>query len=94
MTAPSRTIVDSFREAIQDILVPELKAMRMSMEAIRTEMQLRDDKLQGSIDGLRNELHLRDERTHEIIRALGQKLDFALDVRERLAVLEARLPRQ
>lgn len=68
--------------------------MRMSMEAIRTEMQLRDDKLQESIDGLRNELHLRDERTHEIIRALGQKLDFALDVRERLAVLEARLPRQ
>lgn len=94
MTVPSRTIVDSFREAIQDILVPELKAMRVSMEAIRTEMQLRDDKLQESIDGLRNELHLRDERTHEVIRALGQKLDFALDIRERLAVLEARLPRQ
>jgi hypothetical protein len=27
-------------------------------------------------------------------RALSQKLDFAIDIRERLAVLEARMPRQ
>jgi hypothetical protein len=94
MAVPAKTIVDSFREAVQDLLVPELKAMRVSMDSIRTEMQLRDEKLQESLEALRNEMQLRDDRTHEVIRALGQKLDFAIDIRERLAVLEARLPRQ
>lgn len=123
MSIQAKTIVDSFREVVQDLLVPELKAVRVSVDSLRTEMQLRDEtlraelklrdenlraeihsgdkemqlrdeKFQESIDGLRSEIQLRDERTHEIIRAFGQKLDFAIDIRERLVVLEARLPRQ
>jgi hypothetical protein len=30
----------------------------------------------------------------QAIRGLSQKLDFAIDIRERLATLEARMPRQ
>ncbi|MBT9331292.1 hypothetical protein [Paracidobacterium acidisoli] len=69
MTTSARTVVDSFREVIQDLLVPELKA-------------------------LRTEMRLRDENTQQAIRHLAEKLDFAIDIRERLAALEARLPRQ
>ena len=116
MASGAKTVIDSFREAVQDLLVPELKALRVSVDSVRTEMQLRDDKLQESIDSVRTEMQLRDERTQEMIRhldertqesirrldertqesikALSQKLDYALDVRERLAALEARLPRQ
>ena len=76
MTAKAKTIIDSLREVAQDLLVPELRALRVSMDSLRTEMQL------------------RDERTQESIRRLSDKLDFAIDVRERLAAIEARLPRQ
>jgi hypothetical protein len=58
-----------------------------SVDALRSEMQLRDDRLH-------TELRLRDERMQDSVRSLSQKLDFAIDIRERLAALEARLPRQ
>jgi excinuclease UvrABC helicase subunit UvrB len=101
MNASAKTVIDSFREAVQDLLVPELKALRVSVDAIKTEMQLRDERLQESIDGVRTELRVRAESLHnenqlmrESVQNLAQKLDFAIDIRERLAALEARLPRQ
>jgi hypothetical protein len=83
----AKSIVDSFREVAQDILVPELKALRVSVDSLRTEMQLRDEKTQESIRHL-------DLRTQESIRHLSDKLDFAIDIPERLAALEARSPGQ
>ncbi|MGD0369245.1 MAG: hypothetical protein ABSA94_17475 [Acidobacteriaceae bacterium] len=123
MAASAKTIVDSLREIAQDILVPEVKSLNVSLEALRTETHLGDEKLRDSIDGLRaemlvrdnklqdsvdalrsemqirddrlhSELRLRDERMQDAVRGLSQKLDFAIDVRERLAALEARMPRQ
>ncbi len=105
MTASAKTIVDSLREIAQDILVPEVKSLRVSVEGLRTEMQLGDRNLQNSVDALREEMKVRDERLHsemrlrdeqmkEAIHTLSQKLDFAIDIRERLAALEARQPRQ
>jgi predicted metal-dependent peptidase len=86
-SATAKSIVDSFRDVAQDLLVPELKALRVSVDSMRTEMQLRDEKTQESIRHL-------DLRTQESIRHLSEKLDFAIDIRERLAALEARSPRQ
>jgi trehalose-6-phosphate synthase len=87
MAATAKSVIDSLRELLQDILVPELKALRVSMDSLRTEMQLRDEKTQESIRHL-------DQRTQESIRHLSEKLDYAIDIRERLGSLEARLPRQ
>jgi hypothetical protein len=82
------------KEVAQDLLVPELKALRMSVDSMRTEMQLRDEKTQESIRhlDLRTQESIRhlDERTQESVRHLSEKLDFAIDIRERLAALEAR----
>lgn len=87
MAGPAKTIVDSLREVVQDLVVPELKAMRVSVDSLKSEMQLRDENIQI-------ELRLREDRMQDSIRGLSQKLDFAIDIRERLAALEARLPRQ
>jgi LPS O-antigen subunit length determinant protein (WzzB/FepE family) len=87
MATTAKSVIDSLRELLQDILVPELKALRVSMDSLRTEMQLRDEKTQESIRHL-------DQRTQESIRHLSEKLDYAIDIRERLGSLEARLPRQ
>jgi hypothetical protein len=87
MPPTAKSVIDSLRELLQDILVPELKALRVSMDSLRTEMQLRDEKTQESIRHL-------DQRTQESIRFLSEKLDYAIDIRERLAALETRLPKQ
>lgn len=105
MSASAKTVVDSLREVVQDLLVPELKALRVSVDAMKTEMQLRDEKLEGSIEAVRTEMRLRSESLHKelqtsttalstSLQALSQRLDFAIDIRERLAALEARVPRQ
>jgi hypothetical protein len=70
-----KNAVESLREIVQDLLVPELKAIKATMEGIRIEMQL------------------RDEKQTQAIQALSDKLSYAIDIRERLASVEARLPR-
>lgn len=109
MAETAKNVLGSFREAIQDLLVPELKALRVSVDSLRTEMHLRTDSLQREMqlrdetlraelklrdDSLRAELHAGDKSTQDALQALGQKLDFAIDIRERLVALEARLPKQ
>lgn len=105
----AKNIVESFREVVQDLLVPELKSVRVSVDALRTEMRLMQDasreELKITKDALREEMKLRNEslertiregeqRTQQLVHSLSEKLDYAIDIRERLAMLEARLPRQ
>ncbi len=87
MTTTAKSVVDSLREVVQDLLVPELRAVKVSVDTLKTEMILRDEKLEQSI-------RLGLENATAAIRHLSDKLDYAGDLRERLASLEARLPRQ
>jgi hypothetical protein len=41
-------------------------------------------------DAIRTEMRLRDEKQSQAIQALSYKLAYAIDIRERLAVLEER----
>jgi uncharacterized tellurite resistance protein B-like protein len=61
--------------------------IRLSQEALRQEMKLRDEHLERMIA-------YGDQRNEQLILSFTQKFDTALDVRERLAAIEARLPRQ
>ena len=83
----TRTFVDSLREVMQDLLVPELKSVKTSIDALRSEIVLRDEKLEQA-------MRLGFENNAAAIQRLSEKLDFAIDIRERLASLEARMPRQ
>ena len=87
MAIEAKSTLGSFREVAQDLLVPELKALKVSMDSMRSEMNI-------SLGSLSKEMQLRDEMNAQAIRGLSQKLDFAIDIRERLASLEARMPRQ
>jgi capsule polysaccharide export protein KpsE/RkpR len=103
--------VESLREIVQDLLVPELKSLKVSIDslhhelhsevaAIRGEMtSLRGEmtSLRGEMatgfDAVRTEMRLRDEKQSQAIQALSDKLGYAIDIRERLAVLEDRSAR-
>ena len=86
MSVAAKDVFESFREVVQDLLVPELKARKVTVDALRAEMVLRDDNLEQSVRlGLGN--------ATLAIRRLSDKMDYTGDI-ERLASLEARLPRQ
>jgi len=87
MTVEAKSVVGSLREVVQDLLVPELKAVKISIDSLRSETKV-------SLDSLRQEMRLRDEMSAQAMRNLSEKLDYAIDIRERLASLEARMPRQ
>jgi hypothetical protein len=90
----AKNAVESIRDVVQDLLVPELKAVKVSVEAVHTELGYLRSEVKISIDSLRQEMHLRDEIHTQAIRNLSEKLDYAIDIRERLVSLEARSPRQ
>lgn len=72
-------VYDQMKEASQDILAPEIHALRGEIRVISEKITALDQKvddvdarLTGKIDGVDRELHV------------------AIDIRERLAALEAR----
>ncbi len=81
----AKNLAESLREVVQDLLVPELKSVKVSVDSLRAEMILRDEKLEQSV-------RLGLENATSAIR--HEKLDYTIDIRERLAAIEARLPRQ
>ena len=82
----AKSTVESLREIVQDLLVPELKALKVEMASLRGD-------LVTGLDAVRIEMRLRDEKQSQAIQALSDKLSYAIDIRERLASVEARLPR-
>ena len=92
-----KNAVESLRDIVQDLVVPELKALKAEMEsqrranhtqfeAIRTELKPRDDRQAEATQALRTEMSIRFEQ-------LSDRIITALDLRERLAILEDRAKR-
>ncbi len=92
-----KNAVEALREIVQDLLVPELKAVKVDLESLRNEVKSSTEMLRNEIrssnEALRNEIKLRDEKQSQAIQNLSEKLGYAIDIRERLAVLEDRMPR-
>ena len=103
-----RNAVESLRDIVQDLLVPELRALKVEVEGLRTESRNSIDALRtesrtsidalrtesrSSVESLLSEMRLRDEKQAQAIQNLSDKLGYMMDVRERLAVLEDRVPR-
>ncbi len=92
-----RNAVESLRDIVQDLLVPELRALKVEVEALRSESRNSIEALRtesrSSIESLLSEMRLRDEKQAQAIQNVSDKLGYMMDVRERLAVLEDRVPR-
>ena len=106
-----KNAVESLREIVQDLLVPELKAIKVELDsqrretqtrfdslhtelkvrtdAISTEVKVTTDGLRAETEALRVETRLRDDKQSQALQAISDKMGTLLEVRERLAVLEA-----
>jgi hypothetical protein len=99
-------IDDQVKKAFQDVIAPELHAMRGDIRVLDQKITGLDQKIDGvdarltiKLDALRTEaLSLKAELFAEIRRldiridGVDRELRTAIDVRERLAALEARRP--
>ena len=98
-----KNIFESFREVVQDLLVPELKAVKVSVDSLRTEMKINNDALReemkyryealekiiaNSHDSLAQLIRQSEERNDRSIQVLAEKFDGSVQIRERLATLE------
>lgn len=99
-------VYDQIKKAFQDIVAPELHALRgdlrvldqkiialdQKIEAVESRLTIRIDALGAQIASHKAELLAEIRRVDNRIDSVDRELRTAIDVRERLAALEARLP--
>ena len=94
----AKNVLETFREVVQDLLVPELKAVKVSIDSLRSEMKAGDERLEQSMrlrdEKLELSMRLSNEKTEAAIRYLAERFESAIEIRERLATIEARMPKQ
>lgn len=82
---------DTVKQAFQDLIAPQLAEIKGEINGSRIEMRTEIRRLDEKIDSLRAELSLTRQHLDEKVSMLSRRLDEALEVRERLAALEAKL---
>jgi hypothetical protein len=90
---------DQIKQAIQDLVARALHMIQGELTAARQRVDGLDQKIDGvdarltiKIDSLRAEMIAEFRRADVRIDALEREVRLAIDIRERLAALEARRP--
>jgi len=73
-------IYQAVKQAVQDLVAPQLESLRGDMHALHADM-----------NGLRAEMQGNHTALTAEIRRVDDKLTWALDLRERIATIEAKL---
>jgi hypothetical protein len=76
MSAPAKNIIESSRDIVQDFLVPEMKAVKATVEALGQQLKVSVDSLTHQMDSLRVEIKLRDEKLEHIIKSGIEKVEL------------------
>ena len=94
---PRMGIHDQIKSLFQDIIAPEIQALRSDIRRIDEKIENVDARLTNKIDALAIQMgHMKGELVAEIRRVdvridgVERELRIAIDIRERLAALEAR----
>ncbi|TVM04045.1 MAG: hypothetical protein CV087_02315 [Candidatus Brocadia sp. WS118] len=78
------SVYEQVKQALQDVVAPELKSLQVEIKSLRSEMTT-------EIKSLRSEVATEIKRLDSKIDSLEDKIDVAIQIRERLAALEAKL---
>ncbi len=85
------SVYEQIRQAFQDIVAPEIQALKgdlrtlqVELHSTKAELLVEIRRLDEKIDSFRNEMRAE-------IHRLDEKIDIAIQIRERLAALEARV---
>ena len=87
----------TLKQVLQDFFTPHFEAIRAEISFIRGDLSSPTSGIKmftEKIDSVRNELKADIARIDEKLTFTNKRLDEALEIRERLAALEARVGRQ
>lgn len=84
-------VYEQVKQALQDVVAPELKALQVEIKRLDEKVDNRFSLLDDKIDSLRREIASEIKRLDGKIDNLDDKIDTAIQIRERLASLEAKL---
>ena len=83
---------------IKDLIAPELERIKGALAGVRAEMKAMEKRVDDGFSSLRNEMQAgfrsvddRIDTLRERVADTNKHLDEALDIRERLAAVEAKL---
>ena len=82
---------ENVKRALQDIVAPEIKALRVEIKRLDEKIESLSRGIGDKINSLRNELLAEIRRVDGRIDSLDSHLQVAMDIRERLAKVEAKL---
>ncbi len=85
------SVYDQVKQALQDVVAPEIKALQMEIKRLDEKIDTRFNSLDGKVDSLRREMIAEIKRLDDKVDFLDEKIDTAIQIRERLAALEAKL---
>ena len=103
---PGRGIYDTVKQAIQEVIAPQLQELRGDitgfrgdiggeLTGLRAEMRQIEKRMEDGFNSIRSEMNVRfgalDEKLIERLDYTNKRLENALEIRERLAALEARV---
>jgi chromosome segregation ATPase len=102
---PGKGPYSAVKQVIQDLIAPELESIKGELAGVRAELKAVDkriDSIEKRVDdgfsSLRNEMQAgfrsvddRIDTLRERVADTNKHLDEALDIRERLAAVEAKL---
>ena len=90
-------IDDQIKAALQDLIAPELQAIRadvrrldQKIDDVNERVTIKIDSLAAQMSSMKNELVSEIRRVDVRIDSVDRELRTAIDIRERLAALEAR----
>ena len=90
-------VYDQIKRAFQDLIAPELHAMRgelrlldQKIDGVDARLTTKIEALDQKVDSVKYELLSEIRRVDTRIDGLDREVRTAIDIRERLAALEAR----
>ena len=94
---PRMGVYDQITRAFQDLIAPELHAIRgdlrlldQKIDGVDARLSTKIDAIDQKIDSVKSELLSEIRRVDTRIDGLDREVRTAIDIRERLAALEAR----
>ncbi len=92
-------IYEDVKQALQDVVAPELRTLQVEIKRLDEKIDsLRQVEIKRLEETIRGEIKRLDQKTDSLkaeilteIRRLDEKIDIAIQIRERLASLEAKV---
>ncbi len=84
-------VYQAVKQAIQDLVAPQLESLKGELGAVRVDIQRVEEKLTTDIRRVEEKLTAEIRRVDGDVHRIDEKLTWALDLRERIIILETKL---